>query len=60
MQRIREVGPERVLFASDFTAVSVSAAADHVVRWLPVTPGELQTILHNRASYLRRNPRGPE
>lgn len=60
VQRIREVGPERVLFASDLTSLSVSAAADRVIRWLPVTPGELQTILHNRASYLRRNPRGPE
>jgi uncharacterized protein len=52
-QRIREVGPDRVLFASDWDALSVAAAADHLIRWLPVTPTELQTVLQNRAGYLR-------
>jgi uncharacterized protein len=52
-QRIHEVGPDRVLFGSDWAALSVAVAADNVARWLPVTPTELQTILQNRASYLR-------
>jgi uncharacterized protein len=53
VQRIREVGPDHVLFASDWDALSVTVAADHLVRWLPVKPTELQTILQNRAGYLR-------
>jgi predicted TIM-barrel fold metal-dependent hydrolase len=52
-QRIRQLGTDRVVFASDYSARSINGTADALRTWLPLTPDELQRVFANRAPYLR-------
>lgn len=51
--RIRELGPERVVYGTDWDALPLPAYLATVQLVLPLTRSELDTILANRAPYLR-------
>jgi predicted TIM-barrel fold metal-dependent hydrolase len=51
--RIRQIGPDRVVFGSDWGAFSVTATIVNLRKWLPLKTDELQVIMGNRADYLK-------
>jgi predicted TIM-barrel fold metal-dependent hydrolase len=55
VQRIRELGPRRMLYGSDLSAPGGSIARGWEIfrTKLPLTPEELQQIMNNRTSFIR-------
>jgi predicted TIM-barrel fold metal-dependent hydrolase len=51
-ERIRQIGADRVVFASDWGASSVTATIVNLRKWLPLKPDELRVIMNNKADYL--------
>jgi predicted TIM-barrel fold metal-dependent hydrolase len=51
--RIRQIGADRVVFASDWGGVSLTATIENLRKWLPLKTDELRVIMNNRADYLR-------
>jgi predicted TIM-barrel fold metal-dependent hydrolase len=51
--RIRQIGADRVVFASDWSATSVTATIVNLQKWLPLNADEFRVIMGNRADYLR-------
>jgi predicted TIM-barrel fold metal-dependent hydrolase len=52
-KRIREIGADRIVFASDWGAVSVTATIENLRKWLPLKTDEIRVIMNSRADYLR-------
>jgi predicted TIM-barrel fold metal-dependent hydrolase len=54
-QRIRQVGPRRILYGSDLSAVggSIGKAWEIFRTKIPLTPEELQVIVNNRTRFAR-------
>jgi uncharacterized protein len=53
VNRIRQIGPDRVVFASDWSAFPVRGTIVNLRKWLPLKPDELRIIMDNKADYLK-------
>lgn len=51
-RRIRQIGPGRVLYGTDWDAVAVDVSVATYQTVLPLTPAELADVTDNRAPYL--------
>lgn len=51
--RIKEIGPDRVVFGSDWDVISVGTSIADLREHLPLASGDLRTIMKNCADYLK-------